>query len=96
VRELFNGISLAEGVIFYSPRFDAVKFMCPCGCGEQVYLHGNREHEGKTGWDITLKDDKITLSPSIGSPIKRKLCGAHYFIKENRIEWCEDSGNFGK
>lgn len=59
--------------------------LCPCGCGEPVYL----QYGGK-GWNITLSINgrelkSVTISPSVGCfdfP-----CKSHYFIHENKIIW---------
>ena len=59
--------------------------LCPCGCGEPVYL----QYGGK-GWNITLSINgrelkSVTISPSVGCfdfP-----CKSHYFIRENKIIW---------
>lgn len=49
---------------------------CPA-CGEVATLQ-TLKGEGHT---VTIKDDKPTVSPSIGCP----FCQAHYFIKEGSI-----------
>lgn len=59
--------------------------LCPCGCGEPVYL----QYGGK-GWNITLSINgrelkSVTISPSVGCfdfP-----CKSHYFIRNNKIVW---------
>lgn len=59
--------------------------LCPCGCGEPVYLL-----YGGKGWNITLSINgrglkSVTISPSVGCfdfP-----CKSHYFIRENKIIW---------
>ncbi|WP_010233421.1 DUF6527 family protein [Clostridium arbusti] len=63
--------------------FKWVKFKCPCGCGKEVTLSLNPSI--KPYWEITMKKNKITLSPSVyltGFP-----CNSHFFIRNNKIDW---------
>lgn len=62
-----------------------VELNCPCGCGDLLILPVNNKGEaGRPGWGITYQDGKVTLNPSI----LQFRCGAHYFIRENKIIWC--------
>lgn len=59
--------------------------LCPCGCGEPVYLEYGPRH-----WDLKLrldgdKAESITVSPSIYTPDYK--CQSHYFIRDNKIVW---------
>ena len=62
------------------------KLLCPCGCGREIALSLNRNIQPY--WTVTInKNDrnKVSFSPSIyltGSP-----CKAHFFLKNNRIDW---------
>ena len=63
-----------------------VKLICPCGCGEAHFIPTNpdKETETETEWiySIRKEDNAITILPSI----RHTNCGAHYFIKRNRVE----------
>jgi len=65
---------------------NAVAFLCPCGCGGfhciAVYA-SNESIPDFCAWEIQREGDKITLSPSLLNG-----CGAHFFIQENKIIWC--------
>ena len=50
-------------------------------------------------WQITINENKeITISPSIGHPkfvgspefLSPNGCGAHYFVRNSKIQWCSD------
>ena len=58
-----------------------VVFRCPCGCGglSEFMLDPIRfrlEYDGA----------KVSFYPSIGIPYLE--CRSHYWIRDNRIEWC--------
>jgi len=63
----------------------AVGFLCPCGCKTWTYL---RIKEGACGpdreWGYSFHDGKLSLTPSV---LDRR-CKSHFFIRENRVEWC--------
>lgn len=68
---------LEEGVLYISDEFETSAHLCPCGCGDSTIVPF-----GEHGWHMTEKDGKITFSPSILNP-----CGAHYFVRDNKIVW---------
>lgn len=86
----FNRVEFVEympkekefGVLYVSKRFNLVICKCPDGCGSEAVMPIKPK---SYGWDYTEKDGKVTLSPSVAvdcCPNK-----AHFFIRENRIEW---------
>lgn len=74
---------LQEGVIYVSRKFETAVHLCACGaCGNQTVTPFNQG-----GWSIHIENDKsVTLSPSIGN--WQFPCKSHYFIRDNRVEWC--------
>ena len=65
-----------------NPSF--VMFKCPCGEEDCLILISNKATG--YGWDVKIdNEDKVTLSPSLS----RKQCGAHFFIKDNQVQWCD-------
>ena len=62
----------------------SVAFQCPCGCGAGNYLPVDPEYKF-TRWDYSFNDGKVTISPSI---LDKGYCKAHYFIRDNRVDWC--------
>ena len=60
-----------------------VRMLCPCGCRELLALNLMGSHSPR--W-TTTRDvaDRLTVHPSVHST----TCGAHFFIRSNRIEWC--------
>ncbi len=60
-----------------------LKFCCPCGCGEVHAINLMRNYE--PFWVVDVHKDKmISVSPSIHA----MKCGAHFWIRRNRVYWC--------
>lgn len=78
-----SGIEFVEGIIYVSVKYKTATHLCACGCGEKVVTP-----LGDDGWKMDVKWDKVTLRPSIGNFNGEKPYHAHYFITENRIDWC--------
>lgn len=60
------------GKLYYSHEYRCSNHLCLCGCGEECYLPHN-----KNGWDLSLNNDKPTITPSI---LQRYECKSHYII----------------
>jgi hypothetical protein len=67
----------------------SVSYLCPCGCKGYTYLPcylPGKTPRSRPSWEIILNtDNTITLSPSI---LDLGRCKSHYFIKNNKVEWC--------
>lgn len=77
---------LEDGIFYVVDNSPYVEYNCPCGCGRVVTLPTKKHQDGYDGWGFEEQDRKVTLSPSVystGFP-----CRSHYFIRENRIDWC--------
>lgn len=84
---------LEDGVLYVvddtEQREQFIQFNCPCGCGKTVwipYFKQGQQREMYPSWGFTEKEGKVTLTPSVfsnGFP-----CQSHYFIRDNRIQWC--------
>ncbi len=74
---------LAPGVLYVSMEYATVVHLCACGCGEKVVTPLS-----PTDWNLHYDGRNITLSPSIGN--FEFNCMSHYYIRNNRIAWCED------
>lgn len=75
-----------DGVFYVVDNSPYIGYNCPCGCGRVVILPTKKHQDGYDGWGFKEEDGKVTLSPSVystGFP-----CRSHYFIRENRIDWC--------
>lgn len=69
------------GIFYYSERFAGLGHLCPCGCGNKIYIPVSKD--GSNGsWKITILDEKVTLEPSLLNP-----CKAHYFILCGEVVW---------
>ena len=77
--------TLEQGVLYVSEKYEVAIHLCACGtCGDKTVTPF---HDGQTGWQYTRDaQDRITLHPSIGN--QQFPCRSHYWIRENRIEWC--------
>lgn len=75
-----------HGVLYISKRFKLVIHLCACGCGvESVTPIDN----AIGGWILSEHGNNIvSLSPSIGNFNGESPYHAHYFITENKINWC--------
>lgn len=76
---------LEQGVLYVSETYGTAIHLCACGeCGIQTVTPFDI---GEKGWKYTRSaDNKVTLWPSIGN--QQFPCHSHYWIKENKIEWC--------
>lgn len=78
--------ALEDGVLYVVDNSPYVQYNCPCGCGGNVMLPTAKHKDGYNGWGFIEQDGRVTLSPSVfstGFP-----CRSHYFIRNNRIDWC--------
>lgn len=63
-------------------------FKCPCGCGTVISLSLQRTH--KPSWVVEKsKYGRPTLYPSVW---QNKGCCSHFWIKDGRVHWCNNSG----
>lgn len=69
-------------------------FVCPCGCGDVVYL--NLLPHSRPPWELTRSGRGYpTLSPSVARKVK---CGAHFLVTEGRMipcRWGRDEREIG-
>lgn len=70
---------LENGKLYISKMYHTAIHLCACGCGERTVtpLIGD-----PYGWNLTEKDGKVWLSPSIGN--QQFDCRSHYWIKESQ------------
>lgn len=76
-----DGEDLLPGVVYISMPHGTVVHRCPCGCGQlsEFTLDPIR-------FRIEYDGNSVTFFPSIGN--SNLECRSHYWIRENRIEWC--------
>lgn len=72
---------MKQGVLYVSEKYRTAIHLCACGCGLQTVTPTN-----EYGWNIEIKEKKVTLAPSISN--WQYPCKSHYFVRENRVEWC--------
>ena len=68
-----------------------VVFRCPCNCGTILTLPVASFSTYKNGkhWKFMSYNGEVTLNPSIQIyPRKDGGCSSHFFIKNNKVEWC--------
>ena len=85
---------MKDGVVYISEKYDVAIHMCACGCRNQTVMPinfiGDDGKKTTYGWDYTwVATDlvSVSFSPSIGN--FAFPCKSHYFIRNNKIEWCE-------
>jgi hypothetical protein len=64
-------------------KFKWAILACPCGCGERVDVC--LMPSASPRWELTLRDGRASLSPSIWVPAER--CGSHFWLRRNKIVW---------
>jgi hypothetical protein len=74
---------IKEGILYISKEFETAIHLCACGCGRKTVTPF-----GKGGWVLTESDGLVTLRPSIGNFRGENPYHAHYYITNNKIEWC--------
>lgn len=77
---------LEPGVLYISMKYATTVHLCACGCGEKVVTPLSRSY-----WKLLFDGESITLRPSIGN--FEFQCKSHYFVTENRIDWCRTIKN---
>jgi len=60
------------------------EMLCPCGCGETLFLNLLQEELPNWKWRINA-DGTVTLSPSVWRLVG---CRSHFFLREGIIQWC--------
>jgi hypothetical protein len=82
-------MELEHGKLYISKRFGVAIHLCACGCGEKSVTPISFKLRDGIHWLITRSETKeITLEPSIGNFSGESPYHAHYYIKENKIQWC--------
>ena len=65
-----------------------VLFQCPCGCQSIITLSLQRVH--RPHWSlISTAANRPTLNPSVWRDVG---CLSHFWIKDGRVFWCQDTG----
>lgn len=67
-----------------------LRYKCPCDCGETISLSLCPVIEPY--WAISIgkhknKRPSVTVTPSVY--MRNTKCGSHYFIIENKVNWCK-------
>lgn len=73
---------ITDGVIYVSIPYATVIHRCACGCSKEVVTPLS-----PTDWKIIFDGKSISLDPSIGN--WSFDCQSHYFIRNNRVLWCD-------
>ena len=77
---------LSANTLYISEKYNCAIHLCLCGCGIKCVTplnHGDGFFKDK-GWTlIKEKDDKISLTPSIGNWSWESTYHAHYIITKN-------------
>ncbi|TVM30538.1 DUF6527 family protein [Oceanidesulfovibrio marinus] len=83
--------SLKRGILYIVQEDGYVEqaaMICPCGCRE--ILHMNMFPDERPCWSLLKHDDgSYSLRPSVW---RMKGCRSHFWFRNNRIHWCNNSG----
>jgi hypothetical protein len=80
-------LELKEGILYISKKYSTAIHLCACGCKQKTVTPLNDDDKHR-GWTLNETDGKVSLSPSIGNFKGENPYHAHYFIVENKIQWC--------
>jgi hypothetical protein len=59
-----------------------LRFLCPCGCGEELALNLMASHAPR--WCVSVAPDGcLSVWPSVDV----RTCGSHFWIERNRVRW---------
>lgn len=73
---------IEDGVVYVSIPYATAIHRCACGCGQEVVTPLS-----PTDWKVIFDGKSVSLDPSIGNWSFE--CQSHYFIRSNRVLWCE-------
>lgn len=76
---------ISPDTLFISLEYGTCVHLCGCGCKNEVVTPLS-----PSDWKLTYDGETISLHPSIGN--WSFDCRSHYFVKNNKISWCKDSG----
>lgn len=65
-----------------------VCFLCPCGCGYDVSLVLKGTVQNHTGPEWVLERLSLSCISVHPSVLLTTDCGSHFWLKNNRIQWC--------
>ena len=76
-----EGEDFISGTVYISMKHGMVVYRCPCGCGglSEFMLDPIR-------FRLEYDGTHVSFYPSIG--ISYLECRSHYWIRNNRVEWC--------
>jgi hypothetical protein len=77
--------ALEAQTLYVSMQYGTVIHLCACGCGRKVVTPLS-----PNDWKLTFDGRSLTLSPSIGN--WQYPCRSHYWVRNSRVEWADDSG----
>lgn len=72
---------MRHGVLYVSKEHSVASHLCACGCGNETVTPLHRDW-----WVLCQHNGAVSLTPSIGN--FRFACKSHYYIRENKIDWC--------
>lgn len=82
---------IEPGMMYVSKKYSTTSYICPCGCGSLVsipFKPGPYQSQSFF-WGYQENDTLVSLEPSVKMT---SGCRAHYFIQQNKVNWCSDSG----
>ncbi len=59
-----------------------IRFACPCGCKNIIDI--NLMKSANPHWDLTIRDDKVTIHPSIDAS-QALPCKSHFWITDSKV-----------
>ena len=79
---------IAKKEVFVSGTLErnwVIVMICPCGCGDKIYL--NTLQSEQPYWKITHNTKGLSILPSIW---RSKGCKSHFFLSKGKIIWAQN------
>ena len=79
---------IEPGELYISMKNSFCCHLCACGCGEKVMMPLSKDK----GWILLFNGKEVSFTPSIGN--FSFTCHSHYYIINNKVEWCVKSKSY--
>jgi len=86
VVESMSDVPQSTGGRLYLVGSEKLKWLvlsCPCRCGDRI--DANLMTTRNPHWNVTLRDNRISVHPSLWQP--REKCGSHFWVRDGEIRW---------
>jgi hypothetical protein len=75
-----------QGIIYVIGKKNYIRYsvlLCPCGCGQAIYLHHLKGAKPRWDWQWHW-NNTVSFHPSVWLT---EGCRSHFFLKKGRVHW---------